>query len=123
MMKTEGEKRGHHLRVPVRRDEAKEIRALAKAAGLPVAAYLRQLGMGYRPSARLDSGRVAELAAMSTDLARLGGLLHLWLKGDPRTRHVGDETIHAALAKLADTQDAMRAVLKTVTTNPPADRL
>lgn len=41
-------KSGRHLRVPVLPDEEEAIKEKARQAGLSVAAYLRNVGMGYR---------------------------------------------------------------------------
>lgn len=107
-------RKSRHLRVPVLPDEELEIKRLAAAAGLPVAAYLRNVGLGYRVSGILDNKRVEELARINGDLGRLGGLLKLWLTDDPRTAQFGETTIRAVLAKIEDTQAEMHEVMRTV---------
>ena len=88
--------RKHQLRVPVLPVEEETIKKLAASAGLPVAAYLRNVGMGYQVRGILDNKRVEELARINGDLGRLGGLLKLWLTDDPRTHQFGESTISAS---------------------------
>ena len=107
-------RKARHLRVPVLPAEEAQIKRLAAAAGLPVAAYLRNVGLGYRLQGILDHRRVEELARINGDLGRLGGLLKLWLTNDERTAAFGEATIRAVLAKIADTQDEMHAVMRAV---------
>ena len=107
-------RKSRHLRVPVLPAEEAQIKRLAAAAGLPVAAYLRKVGLGYRLPGILDHRRVEELARINGDLGRLGGLLKLWLTNDERTAAFGEATIRAVLAKIADTQDEMHAVMRAV---------
>ena len=99
------------LRVPVRQDEADGIRQQAAAAGLSVAAYLRNVGLGYRVSGIVDCQQVRELARINGDLGRLGGLLKLWLTNDERTARFGEATVRALLARIEATQDQMGQVM------------
>jgi hypothetical protein len=109
------------LRVPVLPVEEETIKKLAASAGLPVAAYLRNVGMGYQVRGILDNKRVEELARINGDLGRLGGLLKLWLTDDPRTHQFGESTIRALLSKIEDTQDKMHEVMRAVVM-PRAER-
>lgn len=110
-----------HLRVPVLPDEEQQIKRNAAAAGRSVAAYLRNVGLGYEVRGILDNRRVEELARINGDLGRLGGLLKLWLTNDTRTEAFGEATIRALLSKIEDTQDKMHAVMRAVII-PRADR-
>ncbi|MFZ3287942.1 MAG: conjugal transfer transcriptional regulator TraJ [Telluria sp.] len=103
-----------HLRVPVLPDEEQQIKRNAAAAGRSVAAYLRNVGLGYEVRGILDNRRVEELARINGDLGRLGGLLKLWLTNDTRTEDFGEATIRALLSKIEDTQDKMHAVMRAV---------
>lgn len=111
------------LRVPVLPGEEREIKRLAAAAGLPVAAYLRKVGLGYRVPGILDNKRVEELARINGDLGRLGGLLKLWLTDDPRTATFGESTIRAVLSKIEDTQREMHDVMRAVVMPQARDEL
>jgi hypothetical protein len=92
----------YQLRVPVLPDEASAIKQMAASTGLTVAAYLRNVGLGYQVRGILDNKRVEELARINGDLGRLGGLLKLWLTDDPRTAQFGEPTIRALLSKMHD---------------------
>lgn len=102
------------LRVPVLPEEEAMIKSMAAAAGLTVAAYLRNVGMGYQLRNILDNKRVEELARINGDLGRLGGLLKLWLTDDPRTLLYGQSTIRALLSKIEHTQNQMHEVMRQV---------
>lgn len=107
-------RKARQLRVPVLPDEETAIKKMAASAGLPVAAYLRNVGLGYQVRGILDNKRVEELARINGDLGRLGGLLKLWLTDDPRTARFGESTIRALLSKIEDTQDHMHQVMQFV---------
>lgn len=102
------------LRVPVLAVEEQAIKALAAAAGLPVAAYLRKVGLGYRLRAMLDHKAVEELACINGELGRLAGLLRLWLADDLRTARFGEATLRAVLSRIEGTQDQMQQVMRSV---------
>jgi len=70
-------KRWQHLRVPVFHEEKELISANAKMAGLSMARYLREVGMGYQVKGVMDYHYVRELVRVNGDLGRLGGLLKL----------------------------------------------
>lgn len=107
-------KTGRHLRVPVLPEEEATIKRQAAAVGLSVAAYLRNVSMGYQVRGILDNKRVEELARINGDLGRLGGLLKLWLTNDQRTASFGEATIRALLSKIEDTQGKMHEVMRAV---------
>jgi hypothetical protein len=103
-----------HLRVPVLPDEEEQIARNARAANLPVAVFLRNIGQGYEARSILDNRRVEELSRINGDLGRLGGLLKLWLTNDERTAEFGEATIRALLSKIESTQDQMQDVMREV---------
>jgi len=110
-------RRRRHLRVPVDEAEGLSIEANAAQVGLPVAAYLRRLGLGYEPRGVLDRERVNDMLRINGDLGRLGGLLKLWLSDDARLRQFDEgqirHAIRAALRKIETTQGELQAVVKT----------
>jgi len=107
-------RKAHQLRVPVLPHEAQEIQRNAAQSGLPVAAYLRELGLRHTLRGMFDHQRVEELAAMHTDLVRLGELLRLCLADDVRSAACDAATLRAALAKIACTQDEIHALMRAV---------
>jgi hypothetical protein len=108
-----------HLRVPVLPEEALAIKAQAQAVGLPVAAYLRNVGLGIEVRSVLDYQRIEELARINADLGRLGGLLKLWLTNDEWLRQVKARELRAVLNKIEANQEAMRAIMQTVVRREP----
>jgi hypothetical protein len=107
-------KNGKHLRVPVLHEEEAAIKQNAEAAGQTVAAYLRNVGMGYQIKGIVDNNEVEKLAKINGDLGRLGGLLKLWLTNDERTAHFNEATIRAVLSRIVDTQDKMVDVMGSI---------
>lgn len=95
-------------------EERAVIEENAKMAGVSVARYLREVGMGYQIKGVLDYQHVRELVRVNGDLGRLGGLLKLWLTDDVRTAKFGDATILALLARIDATQDEMSRIMKAV---------
>lgn len=112
------ERRRRHLRVPVFAHEGAAIEKLAEASGLSVAAYLRNVGMGFEVRGVLDLARVDDLARINGDLGRLGGLLKLWLTNDEKLARFDpaqmSQTIAGALDKIAANQESIRSVIKAV---------
>lgn len=113
-------RRKQHLRVPVFPDEKGLIEENARAAGMSVARFLREVGQGYKVQGVTDYERVRELARINGDLGRLGGLLKLWLTDDVRTAAFGAETVYRLLARIETTQAEMADVMKTIV-RPRAD--
>ena len=106
--------RSRQLHVPVLPDEEAAIKKMAASTGLSVAAYLRNVGLGYQVRSILDNKRVEELARINGDLGRLGGLLKLWLTDDPRTAQYSERLIRALLTKIENTMDQMLGIMRTV---------
>jgi hypothetical protein len=75
--------RNRPLRVVVSTAERALIEANAKDAGLSVSSYLRLLGIGHEPQSTFDREAVGQLAKITCDQGRLGGLLKLWLAEKP----------------------------------------
>lgn len=95
-------------------DEKTVIERQAKQAGMSVARYLREVGLGYQINSIVDYEQVRELARINGDLGRLGGLLKLWLSNDKRTAKFGESTILAVLDRILDTQDQMGKVMLSI---------
>jgi len=102
-------------------EERARIEANAKAAGMSLARFLREVGQGYRVKSVVDYEQVRALARINGDLGRLGGLLKLWLSNDERTAPVGEATLRALLSKIEATQDEMARTMMAVV-RPRAER-
>lgn len=114
----EGLRRVRHLRVPVTPAEGDAIEYLAKETGLPIAAYLRLVGLGHQPRSMIDREQARELVRVNGDLGRLGGLLKLWLTDDDKLDEFKPERmsriIRGVLTKIEENQDELRAIVKAV---------
>ena len=100
-------KRDKRLRVPVLPEEEMMIKAKASEAGLTIAEYLRNLGMGYTVPSVIDNRQVDALLKINADLGRLGGLIKLWLTNDRRTKYIGKSQLHMTLDTIRETQSVM----------------
>lgn len=113
-----GRRRAAHLRVPVLPEEKDLIERGARTTGLSVAAYLRNLGLGYEPRSIVDNARVKELLSINADLGRMGGLLKLWLTDDDKLASYPEAdaatAVRAALHRIEDTQVQLRSVIRRV---------
>ena len=105
------ERRDKKLRVPVLPTEEAEIKSKAADAGLTVAEYLRNLGLGYQVPSVIDNRKVDALLKINADLGRLGGLIKLWLTNDKRTKLIGKSQLHLTLNSIRDTQSAMLDII------------
>ena len=105
------ERRDKKLRVPVLPIEEAEIKSKAADAGLTVAEYLRNLGLGYQVPSIVDSRQVDSLLKINGDLGRLGGLVKLWLTNDKCTKLIGKSQLHMTLDSIRNTQSTMLDVI------------
>lgn len=96
--------------------ERAAIEANARAAGMSLSMFMRNVGMGYHVRGVIDQDMVLRLAKINGDQGRLGGLLKLWLTNDEKLgREDPDQmrrVIHGVLSRLADTQIAMLEAVK-----------
>ena len=99
-------------------EEAERIEDAEKAADLSVSAYLRALGLGYRPMAVVDLDEALKLNHLGSNLGRLGGLLKLWVSEGPRPERYSQAEFRTLINALIDqvraNQDAMRRSVKRV---------
>ncbi len=99
--------RDKRLRVPVLPEEEMMIKTKATEAGLTIAEYLRNLGLGYSVPSVIDNRQVDALLKINADLGRLGGLIKLWLTNDRRTKYIGKSQLYMTLDTIQETQSAM----------------
>lgn len=99
------------LRVPVFPGEKEIIERKAKATGKSVAAFLREVALGYEVKSVIDNTKVLELSKINGDLGRIGGLLKLWLTDDSKlatyNKQQLEATIHGALEMIMKNQEEM----------------
>jgi hypothetical protein len=101
------------LKVAATPEEAASIRHRASCARLPVAAYLRTLGLGCKVKSVAGHEAVIRLCNINADLGRLGGLLKLWLSEQPG-RGAAVTDVRDLLHKIEATQDLMRDALRRI---------
>lgn len=105
-----------HIKVWVLPSEKEAIEENARAVGLSVSTYLRNVGMGTQVRGVLDQRAVVELSKVNGDLGRLGGLLKMWLSNDERLaifkRDQVETSIREALEKIQALQDQMFDAVK-----------
>jgi hypothetical protein len=101
----------HHLRVPVLPTENIAIKQNAANCSLSVSAYLRDLGLHYKPKGIFDGQAVMEMVKVNSDLGRLGGLLKMWLTNNDGWQALAKEqelpTIHGLLHNIQVIQDLL----------------
>ena len=91
--------------------EAAAIKSHATNCSLSASAYLRNLGLHYRPKSNVDADAVMEMIKSNGDQGRLGGLLKMWLTNDERLKLLGKEQIVPKINKLLDEIQATQALL------------
>ena len=98
--------------------EREAIVAQAAAVGMSASAYLRRVGMNYKPRSMVDVERVAAMLDLAGDAGRLGGLLKMWLTDDKRLDTFKPRdmrpVIAEALRRIGETQIEIRAIAETV---------
>ena len=82
---------------------------------MTMSTFLLTIGQGYEAKSIVDYERVRELAKISGDLGRLGGLLKWWLTDDERTANFSRDTILRLLERIDSTQDEMLVAAKRIT--------
>lgn len=107
-------RRDRDLRVPVLPAEEAAIKANARNAKMSVARYLREVGQAYVLKSAVDMEAVGTMARINGDMGRLGGLLKLYLKRDPRTATFNADTIGALLQRIAAQQEELGRVMQAV---------
>ena len=104
--------------VRVTPDEKRGIDEMARTTGNSTSAYLRKVGLGYEVKSVLDFEGVGELAKVSGDLGRLGGLLKLWLSNDKRLQGFDlveqRRLVLKTLDAIEQNQARLSAIMKTV---------
>ena len=63
-----------------------QIDANAASCGMQPSAFLRELGLGYKPKSVIDAQAIHSLSRLNGELGRVGGLLRMWLSNRERRR-------------------------------------
>ena len=103
----------NRVKVALSEDERAKVAANAKASGLTMSAYLRQVGLGYHVRSVLDHEHVLEVRRARADLGRLGGLLKLWLT-DREGEGARVDDVRAVLHQIEDAAAEVQAKVRTL---------
>lgn len=103
-----------NFRVLVTPEERDVIKASAKNCGLSVSAYLRSVGLGYRPGSTVDVEQVRNLLALNTDQKRLGNLLKMWLTDREKYNETQMMSVSRLLEKIEAAQTCLVAAMDEV---------
>ncbi len=116
--KSETRQRTEHIMVRVRPDEKTAIEQNAAGHSLKAPEFLRRLGQNVVPKSTLDHQAVRELARVSGDLGRLGGLLKLWLadqdRGIKALQDIDQRNIQALWMDLHSTYERLKDKVKAL---------
>lgn len=96
------------IEVRVTAEEKAAIREMAELSGLQMSTYIRRVAMDPVIVSKVDNDCVAELARISADLGRLGGLLKLWLTNDPKVAGVGAAKIRTVLNMVRENNEDLK---------------
>ena len=99
------------IKVWVTPREKQAIDANAKACGMSMSAYLRQVGIGMPVKSILDHQCIADLAKVNADQGRLGGLLKLWLTNDAKLKPYDRAKLSVNIIKLLAEIKRLQALL------------
>ena len=117
MISTDGKKdtakrdRKNPLKVVVSSAERATILSQAKNADLSVSAYLRGVGLGFRPKPLVDLQAVQDMVRIEADQGRLGGLLKLWLVEKPG-QGASTFEVRRLLRQIEEVQRQLREIVR-----------
>lgn len=97
--------RGSKISVRVNVAEREEIKKKALMFGVGSTEYLRNLGLNYPLTSKVDTLAFLELQKCRGDLGRLGGLLKMWLSDKDRKAGLDQTDVKALLKKIEATQE------------------
>ena len=97
--------RGSKISVRVNVAEREEIKKKALMFGVGSTEYLRNLGLNYPLTSKVDTLAFLELQKCRGDLGRLGGLLKMWLSDKDRKAGLDQTDVKALLKKIEVTQE------------------
>jgi len=103
---------GRPIKILVNEEERAEIERLAGLAGYPVSTFLREVGLNGEVRSLVDLDVAREIAGLSGNLGRIGGLLKLWLA--ERRDEVPVAEMNRALRRVFELQDQSLQVMSRI---------
>ena len=101
-MKENNKVRKVYIKVYVSPEDKFEIKNRARSLGLTDSTFLRNLGLGFRPTSMLDQDAILELAKINSAQSRLGNLMALALKNPEKMSLYGDKDVANKIDELID---------------------
>ena len=90
--KAEEDKRAYRTTVWANKEEHLLMQTRARATGLSLSTYLRNLGCSYPIKSRADQYLLSLLVSSKNELSKQGGLLKLYLSKTDRKENLGSKT-------------------------------
>ncbi len=90
--KAEEDKRAYRTTVWANKEEHLLMQTRARATGLSLSTYLRNLGCSYPIKSRADQYLLSLLVSSRNELSKQGGLLKLYLSKTDRKENLGSKT-------------------------------
>jgi hypothetical protein len=108
----ETEIRDKKISVRVNETELAEIKQKAKLYAVATPEYLRNLGLNYPLTSRVDSFAFLELGKCRADLGRLGGLLKMWVSNKDRRAGLDPIDVNKLLKEIEAKQEEITGYAK-----------
>jgi len=90
--KAEEDKRAYRTTVWANREEHLLMQTKARATGLSLSTYLRNLGCSYPIKSRADQYLLSLLVSAKNEIGRQGGLLKMYLSKTDNKENLGSKT-------------------------------
>ena len=115
-MKENNKVRKVYIKVYVSPEDKFEIKNRARSLGLTDSTFLRNLGLGFRPTSMLDQDAILELAKINSAQSRLGNLMALALKNPEKMSLYKDvaNKIDELIDKIGELQISMLSIVSDV---------
>lgn len=104
--------RGSKISVRVNVAEREEIKKKALMFGVGSTEYLRNLGLNYPLTSKVDLHAFLELQKTRGDLGRLGGLLKMWISNKDRREGIDPININKLLKDIEEKQEEVAGYAK-----------
>ena len=122
--KAEEDKRAYRTTVWANREEHLLMQTRARATGVSLSTYLRNLGCSYPIKSRADQYLLSLLVSAKNELGRQGGLLKMHLSTD-RKENLGSKTpedIDYILESMEQKQDHLLSIVELLLMEMKNDR-
>ncbi|MDG6882831.1 conjugal transfer relaxosome component TraJ [Phocoenobacter uteri] len=105
------------LKVCLSKSDKEEIKIKANSLGMTTSTFLRNLGLGFKPTSTLDQDAILELVKINTAQSRLGNLMALALKNPEKMSLYGDKDIATKIDTLLDEIAKLQITMLSIVNN------